>query len=114
MFISNRYLTVADIAFSTLDIIERVDYVTLGSRVINTTATLAAIIIGITTYVVTALQLFWLERGETIIINTIRFTVTLADFAGDCYHTGRKVRPVVIHTLNHLADTAFFKLAALV
>ena len=112
MFATNRYLTAADVAFSTLDIIERFDYIALGTKVINTTATVCAIIVAVVSYIVTALQLFWLEHGEVITTRAFQFTITLADFAGDCYHTGRKLRPVVVHNLNRLADTVFYTLAA--
>ena len=112
MIVANRYLGIIDQVFTALDIIEHFDYVTVGDRIINATATVAAVIVGIITYVITALQLFWLDRGDTIVINTIRFTVTLADFAGNCYHAGRNFRPVVVHNLNRLADAAFFTLAA--
>jgi hypothetical protein len=108
MFITNRTLTAVDYLFSAAGIIEDFDYVKTGERIIHYTATIAAVIIGIITYAVTALQLYWLEHSETIIISTTRFIFTLADFAGDCYYTGRKVRPVVIHTLNRLVDSAFY------
>jgi hypothetical protein len=114
MFAINRYLTAADVAFSSLEVISKFDYVSVGNKVITATATICAVIVAVVSYIVTALQLFWLERGDTIIINTIRFTVTLADFTGNCYQAGRKVRPQVNLAVNHLADTAFFKLAALV
>jgi len=112
MFITNRTLTAVDYLFSAAGIIEDFDYVKTGERIIHYTATIAAVIVGIITYAVTALQLFWLEHSETIIITTTRFMITLADFTGDCYHTGRKLRPVVTHNLTRLADTVFFKLAA--
>jgi hypothetical protein len=108
MFIANRYLGIIDQVFATLDTIERFDYIKLGERIIHYTATIAAVIIGIITYAITALQLFWLEHSETIIITTTRFMITLADFAGDCYYTGRKLRPVVIHYLNRLVDSAYY------
>jgi hypothetical protein len=107
MFATNRYLTVADIAFSALDIIERHDYVAVGDRIINATATVAAVIVGIITYVITALQLFWLEHSESIIINAVRFIVTLADFAGGCYYAGRKLRPYANLAVNRVVDSAF-------
>ena len=112
MFAINRYLTVADVAFSSLEVISKFDYVSVGNKVITATATICAVIVAVVSYIVTALQLFWLEHSETIIINTVRFIFTLADFAGDCYHIGRKLRPIVIHNLNRLTDTVFFKLTA--
>ena len=112
MFATNRYLTAADVAFSALDIIEGFDAVALGEKVINATATVCAIIVAVVSYIVTALQLFWLDNGKVITTRAFQFIITLADFAGGCYHAGRKLRPVVTHNLNRLADTAFFTLAA--
>ena len=108
----NTALNVADFGFETLERIERFDYSALGEKVIKFSATVAAVVVAVVTYVVTALQLFWLEHGEAITVNAIRFTVATADFAGACFFAGRKLRPVVNHWVARLADSAFYGLAA--
>ena len=108
----NTALNVVDFGFETLERIERFDYIALGEKVINITATLAAVVVAVVTYVVTALQLFWLEYGETITVNTVRFTVATVDFAGACFFAGRKLRPVVNTWVARLADSAYYGLVA--
>lgn len=112
MFTANRTFNVIDTAFSGLETLSEFDYVAFGDKVINATATVCAVTVAVVSYIVTALQLFWLEHGQVITVSAIRFVINAVDFAGDCYHTGRKLRPVVIHNLNRLADTVFYTLAA--
>jgi hypothetical protein len=114
MFTINRTFNVIDTAFSAGEVIERFDAVAVGEKVINISATVAAIVIGVCSYVWTALLPWWEDNGEVITVGAIRFVINTVDFAGWCYQAGRKVRPQVNLAVNHLADTAFFKLAALV
>ncbi len=112
MFATNRYLTAADVAFSGLEALSEFDYVAFGNKVITATATVCAVIVAVVSYIVTALQLFWLEHGEVILKRATQFMFLTADFAGACYYTGRKLRPYVNLAVNRLTDTAFFTLAA--
>ncbi len=112
MFAINRTFNVIDTAFTSLEAISEFDYIAVGEKVINISATVAAIVVGVCSYVWTALLLFWEDNGEVITVGATRFVINIVDFAGWCYHTGRKVRPVVTHNLNRLADAAFFTLAA--
>ena len=112
MIIANRTLNVIDTAFTVIEQIERIDPVAIGEKVINIIATAAAVIIGVATYVITALQLLWLEHGETVIISAVRFTLITADTLGATYYAGRKLRPLVNHWTARLTDTLFYAFAA--
>jgi hypothetical protein len=112
MIIANRTLNVIDTAFTVIEQIERIDPVAIGEKVINIIATAAAVIIGVATYVITALQLLWLEHNETIITNAVRFTFIIADTLGATYYAGRKLRPLVNHWTARLTDTLFYAFAA--
>lgn len=112
MFATNRYLTAVDVAFNAAEVIASFDYVAVGNSVITCAATVCAIVVATTSYIITALQLFWCEQGDVITTRTIQFVVATADFAGACYFAGRKFRPVANRYCALLADTAFYKLAA--
>ena len=113
MFATNAGLNTLDALFVIADRIERYDYVAVGQKVITFAATLAAVIVAVSTYVITALQLFWLEHGDTIIINSVRLVVNTIDFAREVYLIGGKLRRFVSKTLNRAADNAFFAIAGL-
>ncbi len=112
MIIANRTLNVIDVAFTVIDRIERVDYIAIGRAVIDKAIITAAVIIGVATYVITALQLLWLEHNETIITNAVRFTFIIADTIGATYYAGHKLRPLVNHWTARLTDTLFYAFAA--
>ena len=112
MFITNRTLNALDALFNAAEIIEGFDAVALGDRVINATATIAAVIVGVITYAITALQLFWCEHGETILTRIVQFTVIFIDACGTVYYWGVNSRPVINRYCARLADSAFYALTA--
>ena len=112
MFVSNRTLTALDVIFNAAEVIESYDYVAVGDRVIQSVATFAAVIVGVVTYVITALQLFWCEHGEVILTRTVQLTVILIDACGCCYYAGVNARPVINRYCARLADSAFYALAS--
>jgi hypothetical protein len=113
MIITNAKLNALDALFFIAEQIERIDPVAIGEKVINISATAAAIIIGVTSYVITALQLFWLEHNETIITNAVRFTFFIADTIGAVYYAGVNSRPVITHWAARLIDRVYFTAIAL-
>ena len=113
MIITNRTLSIIDTAFTIIDRIERVDYVALGETVINIIATTAAIIVGVASYIITALQLFWEDHGQSIIINTVRFIINFADYCHELYQLGAETKRFITKSTNFLADRAFYTIAAL-
>ena len=108
----NHYLNVADVAFHAAEVIEGFDYVAFGENVINISATIAAVIVGVMTYVITAFQLFWLEHGEVILTRTFQFTTTLIDTCGAVYYAGVNSRPAVNYWTARVTDNVFYALAA--
>lgn len=113
MTIANRTLTIIDVAFSIIDRIERVDYIALGETVINTAATLAAVIIAVSTYIITALQLWWEDYGTIIITNCTRFVINLIDYTHELFVMGQELRRFASKTANRAADTCFYAIAGL-
>jgi hypothetical protein len=113
MIIANRTLNVIDSAFIIVDRIERVDCIKLGRTVIDKAIILAAVIVAVTTYVITACQLWWLTHSETIIISTTRFVINTADFAHEVFVMGQELRRFITKTFNLAADSAFFTIASL-
>ena len=113
MIATNAGLNALDALFIIVDRIERIDYIKLGRTVIDKAVIAAAVIVAVITYVITACQLFWLEHGDTIIINSVRLVVNTIDFAHEVFVIGQDLRRFVAKTLSHAADSAFFTIAAL-
>ena len=87
------------------------DYVQFGENVIKTAATFAAIVVGVVSYVWTALQLWWEDNGEATQVNLIRFIVNVIDFIGSvAYETPKVYRWVKLNS-NRLIDSLFFQVA---
>jgi hypothetical protein len=112
MFAINRTLNAVNVAFTAAEVIASYDYVTAGKKVINASATVTAIVIGVCSYVWTALLLFWESNGDQILTAIVRFTVTFMDACGSVYYAGRNFRPVASHYCAQLADSTFYMLAA--
>ncbi len=110
MFIANRHLGIIDQVFATLDTIERFDAVALGEKVINFSATIAAVIIGVCSYVITALQLWWEDNGEVTVTRLIRFTFWIIDAVGATYYAGVTCRPIINYWVARIADTVLYNL----
>lgn len=108
MFTANNTLNIVDSAFTALDRIERIDYIKLGDDAINIVATLAAAIVAVTTYVVTALQLFWMEHGERILTVAFQIVVYTVDFAHDLYVAGTDLRRFMANLSSRSVDRLFY------
>ena len=107
MITANRTLNAIDALFSVIEQIERYDYAAIGEKVINITATVAAVIIGVVSYIYTALLLWWEDNGQSVIINAVRFTFIIIDTIGAVYYAGVNSRPVINHWVSRLADTTY-------
>jgi hypothetical protein len=113
MIATNAKLNALDALFFITEQIERVDYVAIGERIIHSAATIAALIAGVTTYLITALQLWWLDNNETILTSAVRFIFLIADTIGAVYYAGVNSRPVITHWAAHLIDRVYFAAAGL-
>ena len=108
MYTTNTTLNIIDSAFSVIETVSEFDYVDFGNRIITIIATAAAIIIGTASYISTAAQLFWEEHGERIITRAFQTVIIAADFAGNCYYTGRKLRVIANSATAQFTDRIYY------
>ena len=110
---TNAGLNTLDALFVIADRIERIDPVAIGEKVINITATAAAVIIGVASYIYTALLLWWDDHGQSVIVNVTRFTFFIIDAIGATYHAGRKLRPTLNYWAARVIDRVYYTATAL-
>ena len=87
------------------------DYIQFGDDVIKFAATVSAIVVAVVSYVWTAFQLWWLDNGETVKVNTFRFVVNLIDVIAAFVIAIPKVYRSVTLNLNRLVDYVFYQVA---
>ena len=85
------------------------DYVKFGDNVIQVTATICALFVGVVSYVWTAFQLWWDDNGETVQVNFIRIVVNLIDFIAAIVIATPKVYRLVKLNSNRLVDSLYFQ-----
>ena len=98
----------ADAMIKTL---KEFDYVKFGSDAIRFTATVSAIVVGVVSYVWTALQLWWDDNGESVKVNTFRFVVNLIDAIAAVVIATPKVYRSTVFNFNRLVDSLFYQVA---
>jgi hypothetical protein len=113
MYATNAGLNVLDALFTLLEKVSEIDCTKLGRTVIDKAIIATAVIVAVTTYVITACQLWWLTHSETIIISATRFVINTADFSREVFVMGQELRRFITKTLNLAADSAFFTIAGL-
>ena len=109
---TNTALNIFDGFFIALEQISEFDYIALGEKATALTATFIACIVACTTYVYTALRLFWLENGEQILTFAFVSIINIADFAHDLYIAGCDLRRFTNYATAYLADSAYYLAAA--
>ena len=87
------------------------DYIQFGEDVIKFAATVSAIVVAVVSYVWTAFQLWWLDNGETVKVNTFRFVVNLIDAIAAFVIAIPKVYRSLTLNLNRLVDYVFYQVA---
>jgi len=87
------------------------DYVKFGDTVIEFSATVYAIVVGVFSYVWTAFQLWWYDNGEAVQVNTIRIAVNVIDFIAAIVIATPKVYRWVKLNSNRLVDYLFYQVA---
>ena len=87
------------------------DYIQFGEDVIKFAATVSAIVVAVVSYVWTAFQLWWIDNGETVKVNTFRFVVNLIDAIAAFVIAIPKVYRSVTLNLNRLVDYVFYQVA---
>ena len=113
MIIANRALNAIDIAFIIIGRIERIDYIKLGEQIIDKAIITAAVIYGIASYIITALQLFWLQHGDSIMANAVRFIVNTADYCHELYIIGTETKRYIAKRTAKLADYTYYAISGL-
>ena len=109
---TNTALNIFDGFFTALEQISEFDYIALGEKAIAFALTFAACIVACTSYVYTALRLFWLENGEQILTFAFVSIINIADFAHSFYETGKDLRRFTNYATAYIADSAYYLAAA--
>jgi cytochrome c-type biogenesis protein CcmH/NrfG len=71
-------------------------------------ATVLAVIVGVTAYLLTALLVWWEDNREEVKAKGKKFLNTFAAFCLGLYETGVELRPVVSKFFNQIADKVYF------
>lgn len=108
MFTTNKTLTVFDSLFTALEQISEFDYVGAGEKVISVIITVAAFIVAVSSYVSTAVRLWWLDNGESIMTNAVRAVILSIDFAHELYIAGCDFRRFANRIIATLADKVYY------
>jgi hypothetical protein len=101
-------LNVLDFGFETAELIDNLQLRRKLNVAVNVTATVAAVVVGLASYLWVALQLFWEDHGDDIVVGATRFAFLTADFAGNVLIAGRNFRRVANFVTATLADRAYF------
>ena len=112
MIINNRALNALDALFIIADRVEQIDYIAIGERVIDKAIITAAVIYGVATYIITALQLFWLQHGDFIMAITLRFIINTADYCHELYQMGADFRRFITKTFGFITDRLYYSAIA--
>jgi hypothetical protein len=105
MELTNSFPPVDD----TINKLKQFDYIQFGADAIKFAATVSAIVVAAVSYGWTALQLWWIDNGEALQVNTIRFVVNLIDFIAAIVIAIPKVYRWVKLNSNRLIDSLFFQ-----
>ena len=84
------------------------------NKTINALAFTAAVIVGVTSYIFTAFQLWWEENGDEVTAKFAAFVEKVEEAIDVTYQLGRDFRPVIEDLgvkLSWLVDQAFYKAA---
>ena len=112
MITANYKLNALDALFSAIEQIEQFDYIKLGERIIDKAIIAAAIIYGITSYIITACQLWWEDNGERIMVGTVRAIINLVDYTHELYLFGTETKRFITKTLNYCMDRVYYSAIA--
>ncbi len=107
----NTALNTLDLAFASAERVSEFDYVALGAWLVRATATVAAFVVAVVTYLYLTLRLWWVDNGEAVTVGAFRFAVGTLDVAGEVLALGREVRVGADRLVARGADRAFYALA---
>lgn len=98
-------------ADAVINKLKQFDYVKFGADAIQFAATISAIVIGVSSYIWTAFQLWWEDNKESVQVNLIRFAVNVVNFVAAIVITTPKVYRWVKLNTSRLIDSLFFHIA---
>ena len=107
----NTALNALGLVFAVAEKVEGFDYVALGSNVVRITATVAAVAVGVVSYLYLTLRLWWCEHGEAVTVGAFRLVSGTLGAAGGALALGRATRLGVNRLLAVGTDRAFYALA---
>jgi hypothetical protein len=107
----NTALNTLDLAFAFAERVHDFDYVALGAWFVRATTTVAAVVVGVCSYLYLTLRLWWCEHGEAVTVGAFRFAVATVDVAGEVLALGREARAALNRLATVGADRAFYALA---
>ena len=91
-------------------VLTSVDYKKQAIRALLLLATVAAIIVGVSSFIYRNARKFWAEHGEAITLAFYEFINWLEIFIEKVYQAGVIARPIVVLYVNKMVDRAFYKL----
>ena len=91
-----------------LEFLSSISYRKHAVQFILIVATIAAIVVGVTTFAYKASRKLWLEHGEEIILNFLEFVNRVEIAIESAYELGVSFRPVAAKWANFSADRAFY------
>jgi hypothetical protein len=89
--------------------LQEFDYAKFGDNVVKYSITAYAIAVAVSSYLWTALQLWWDDNGEATQVNLIRLVVNVIDFIAAIVIATPKVYRWVKLNSNRLVDSLFFQ-----
>ncbi len=97
---------------SLLAFLRSVNYKRHFIQLVLLAATVAAVIVAVSTFAYKQAKLFWQNHGEEITLRFELFVEWLVEAIEKVYQAGAASRPVAVRALNRLADWLFYQLAA--
>jgi hypothetical protein len=95
-----------------LSALSRVDYKRHFIQLVLLTATVAAVLVSVSTFLYRNSRAFWATHGEEITLRFELFVEWLVDAIEKTHQAGTASRPVAVRLFNHSADWLFYQLTA--
>jgi hypothetical protein len=94
-----------------LSALSRVDWRHRFTQLVLLAATVAAVLVAVSTFLYRNARAFWAEHGEEITLRFELFIEWLVEAIEKTHQAGAASRPVAVRALNRLADWLFYQLA---
>ena len=91
-----------------LEFLTSIDYRKHAVQFMLVVATVAAIVVGVTTFVCRNARKFWLAHGDDLVLGFYEFANNVEIAIENTYELGVSFRPVAVKWVNFAADRAFY------